>query len=161
MKSTTKKASPAMPVWELINPSDAYTFEAPSIEIAAVIAMLLGNGYGAKRIDVSIDDDRTPLFSGWPDWCHEHGIDEHFFDNHLPEIAAAFESFLIGSYAERLDYVKVLKAVPKNKRAAVIAERQERRRTSMNRIGEVAEFGARVYRELANKALLAQGGDRG
>lgn len=59
--------------FELINPSDKYLFEAPSLEVAALSVLLLGHGnYGAKQVD---GDAEVPLFllGGNPDpWFEEN-----------------------------------------------------------------------------------------
>lgn len=147
---------PPMPVWELINPSDCYTFEAPNIEVAGVVAVFLSTSFGAKRIDQR-DDERTPVLFGWNEWLEDRGINEAWIDEHAGEIAAAFDSFLIGSYQQRLDYLAILAAVPVEKRREVIAERQERRRTSMNKIGEAAAAYARHFDLVRKKREAAHG----
>lgn len=40
-----------MNTYELINPSDPYTFKAPDIKIAAVVACLLSTSFGARQVD--------------------------------------------------------------------------------------------------------------
>lgn len=48
--------------FELINPSDKYVFEAPSLEVAAVATAVLGRGmYGARQIDGG-GDGEVPIF---------------------------------------------------------------------------------------------------
>ena len=49
-----------MKVFELINPSDPYTFEAPSIEVAGVVAVLLSGGFGA----VNVAENCGPCMNG-------------------------------------------------------------------------------------------------
>ena len=44
-----------MPIYELVNPSDTYTFEAPNIEVAGVAACLLSTGFGARRVGDDVD----------------------------------------------------------------------------------------------------------
>jgi len=39
-------------LWEIVNPSDPYTFRAPDFKVAAVVALWLGNGtYGLRACD--------------------------------------------------------------------------------------------------------------
>lgn len=58
--------------FNLINPSDAYTFEADDLVIAAVMVCLLGDGkYGADEIgEGSSKDNHVPvfLFGGHDEW---------------------------------------------------------------------------------------------
>ncbi|MBE2818207.1 hypothetical protein ILT27_17710, partial [Acinetobacter baumannii] len=43
-------------IFELINPSDKCTFEAPNLKIAALVTCVLGNGqYSAKGIENDLD----------------------------------------------------------------------------------------------------------
>ncbi|BBQ49868.1 hypothetical protein [Acinetobacter pittii] len=43
-------------IFELINPSDKCTFEAPNLKIAALVTCVLGNGqYCAKGIENDLD----------------------------------------------------------------------------------------------------------
>ena len=47
-------------IFELINPSDKCTFEAPNLKIAAIITCVLGNGqYSAKGMQHDLD---VPFF---------------------------------------------------------------------------------------------------
>ena len=55
-----------MPIYELVNPSDPYTFEAPNIEVAGVCACLLSSGFGARGADES-----TPILFGWNAWLKD------------------------------------------------------------------------------------------
>lgn len=38
-------------IFELINPSDKCTFEAPNLKIAALVTCVLGNGQYSKLVD--------------------------------------------------------------------------------------------------------------
>lgn len=126
-----------MPIYNLINPSDSYTFEAPDLTTAGVAAYLLNEAYGAQRIDVD-EQERTPVFFGWDEWLKERGIDEPWIKAHATELADVFDSFLIGSYQERLDIADAMAMMSDEKREEFRAKRQDRRRTSMNKIGERA-----------------------
>lgn len=50
-------------LYELINPSDPYTFLAPNVEVAGVVVAMLGTGYGAKPVEG--DSESTPILFGW------------------------------------------------------------------------------------------------
>lgn len=126
-----------MIVYEVINPSDPYTFEAPDLEIAAAAIFLIGGGhYAADPFDK--DQDRVPIFllGGSEEWVQEKfGADiEAWFcrvkAERLPEVCAALESFLYGGLLAREDW----KGRTQDERAAY----NERHRTSMNNIGKRA-----------------------
>lgn len=135
-----------MPVYELINPSDPYTFEAPNIEVAGAAVVLLSPAFGAKRVGDEVDE-RTPMLVGWEEWMKEHGIDDDaWWDAHRGQVADALDSFLIGKLAHRQDVLDMLAELPEGKREAWRARRQDRHRSSINEIGETAYDLARQLR---------------
>ena len=71
--SETVKAAPLLS-FEIINPSDPYTFTAPSLEIAALVTIFLGHGqYSAKSLDTP-PNDGVPflMFGGSDTWFQDH-----------------------------------------------------------------------------------------
>ena len=134
-----------MRFYELINPSDAYTFEAPNIEVAGVAAVLLSPGFGAKDITPG-SDESSPVLLGWEEWLKDRGIDEDWVKSHRTELAAVYDSFLIGDMSAREDAKEVLRLLPEGEREAWRSQRQDRRRTSMNQIGEAAYAAAKRLR---------------
>ncbi len=134
-----------MKLYELINPSDKYTFLAPNIEIAGVSVVLISSSYGAECIDDDCDE-RTPILFGWDDWLGEKGIDQNWVESHKTEIADCLESFLIGGKAEREDVDSMLSMLTDDKRQEWIDGRQERRRSSVSKIGEYAYAKAKQLR---------------
>ncbi len=124
-----------MKLYELINPSDTYTFYAKNIAIAGAVAQLISPNYGAKN--VNDETDKTPLIF-WTDFNKEHGIDKEFIEQNMADIAEAFASFAIGSPSERKELDEALKHMSEKERKNYLAERQERQRTSVNEIGEYA-----------------------
>lgn len=141
-----------MITYELINPSDPYTFKAPNIEIAGVCACLLSTGFGARQVDPPPpDDETTPILFGWNEWLKDRGIDNAYIDAHREEIADAFDSFLIGDIRKRKDVEEMLALIPAEKQQEWKESRQERHRTSLNQIGEAAYRYAKKFRE-AKKA---------
>lgn len=57
--------------FEIVNPSDPYTLEAPSLDVAAVACSFLGDGkYGLKALDSDRSND-VPIFllGGHDEWC--------------------------------------------------------------------------------------------
>lgn len=59
--------------FEIVNPSDPYTMEAPSLELAAVAVCFLGNGkYPLTGLDDARGQDVPPfLFGGHDEWFTE------------------------------------------------------------------------------------------
>lgn len=141
-------------LFEFINPSDKYTFIAPSIEVAGVVALNLGPAYGARCIDPG-NDVSTPLIFGWMDWLKEHGIDSDWIEAHLPELADAMASFLIGSASDRIEVEACLAEMPPEKHEAWLAARHDRKRSSMSDIGSRAHEIARIVRERLAKRSKA------
>jgi hypothetical protein len=141
-----------MTTYELINPSDPYTFKAPNIEVAGVVAVLLSTAFGAKAIDPPTEDgETTPIIFGWNEWLQDRGINDDWVDSHAADIAEAYDSFLIGSLNQRHDVEKILALLSAEKREEWKADRQDRHRTSMNRIGEAAMSFAKKFRKIAEK----------
>ena len=137
-------------LFELINPSDPYTFRAPSIEVAAVAVVQLSCHMGAKCIDPGCDES-TPVMFGWDDWLESRGINGDWAHAHLDEVADALDSFLIGDPAFRADIESAMELIPEDKREQWRLERQDRHRSSMNQIGEAAYQRAKSLREYAAK----------
>lgn len=125
-----------MPVFELINPSDRYTFEAPNIRVAGAAVCCLSTGFGARRVDRP--EEVTPVLFGWEEWLKQRGVNAKWFQAHWAEVADALASFLIGTPTDRADVVDMLAQLPADKREAWRDRRQDRHRTSLNRIGEAA-----------------------
>lgn len=126
-----------MPIYELINPSDPYTFEAPNIEVAGVVACGLSSAFGAKRVGDDVEES-SPILYGWLEWEKANGIDVDWLDENRAAIADALDSFMIGSLESRRDVEVMLAEIPEDKRERIKLDRQHRHRTSLNQIGEYA-----------------------
>lgn len=150
-----------MPLYELINPSDPYTFRARDLLTAGVVACQLSTGFGARCCDGS-SDDSTPVLFGWSEWLDAHGLDSTWQENpdNLDAAAEAYESFLIGSPAVRADVESMLAMLPDAAaRKKFIDDRQERQRSSMNEIGESAYKLAALLRLKAQQLRHRQAED--
>lgn len=137
-----------MPLYELINPSDPYTFRARDLLTAGVVAFQLSTGFGARCCDGSSNECTSTLF-GWSEWLEARGIDSTWQENpdNLDAVADACESFLIGSPAIRADIEAMLALLPDAAaRKKFIDDRQECERSSMNAIGESAYKLAKLLR---------------
>lgn len=125
-------------LWEIINPSDAYTFEAAEREVAALVVLGLGSGqYGG---DCGDDAARIPIliFGGATEWYErEFGRDMGAgLVARETELPIALDSVMIGSRSERARMDRVLAAVEdeEDRQRARVAWLDERR-SSMNDIG--------------------------
>ncbi len=127
-------------IYEIINPSDAYTMKADDFKVAAVAVALLGNGqYGIKG---------TPILFGWNEFLKEQGINlKTFVGERVDEICAALDSVMIGKESDREEAESTLALIPEDKREAWLSERHERRRSSTNDIGKAAKIMAKYLRE--------------
>jgi len=125
-----------MKLYELANPSDPYTFYAPTIEVAGAAVALLSTSFGAIPVDG--EGESTPVLFGWEEWLKEKGIDSKWADSHRLEIADALDSFLIGGADKRADVESMLRMLSDDKKKEWRDERQNRRRSSLNQIGESA-----------------------
>ena len=123
-------------LYELVNPSDPYTFYASSLYVAGVVAGLLSTHYVA--VAVGNEENRTPVLFGWDEWVEERGIDGEWIDNHALELSEAFGSFLIGGPERRADIESMMDMLPEEKIHQWRDQRQERERSSLHKIGEIA-----------------------
>jgi len=131
--------------YELINPSDPYTFMASSNEVAVLAVFLISASYGAQAKDGSFEVPIT-MFGGGAEWYQEqfgHSADDGLSENR-EEVAKALESFMLGDFQDRKMYQSALKAIDDDKkREEFIAEWQDGR-SSLNDIGNCAHKLARI-----------------
>lgn len=124
-------------IYEVINPSDAVTFEAPSDRIAQLATLLLGEGaYGLEREDGARDVLPIFLFGGADQWLSEHfpeGYGEAVDADGL-EIAKALRSL---GYCKVRDRKAMIAAIGTD--AAALARWNDVKRSSLNNIGKRAQ----------------------
>lgn len=127
--------------YELINPSDPYTFLAKTKESAALTVFLLGTMYGASPKDDN-EEKRIPvfLFDGAEEWYRKEfgrstqaGLKEE-----KQNVADALLSFMYGSFEDRRRYEAALNAITDEEKKKVFMEEWQDGRTSMKNIGEYA-----------------------
>jgi hypothetical protein len=137
-------------LYEIINLSDPYTIETPDLAIAGVACLLLGEGqYAFKPVD---DGPEVPMFAfgGVDGWFEQHcggpvgEVLPAVRDGRKDELAAAFESVVIGDAADRKRYELARGYVPEPQRGEFRARWHDLTRTS------ATDIGARAY------ALAAQ-----
>jgi len=136
-------------LYEIVNPSDAYTIVAKSFDVAAVACFVLGKGRYAFK---PIDDDKAPevpifLFGGADEWCREQfGVDagdlvQGTLKDKRDELAECLDSCLIGNASDRKDFDEACAAISDPVKQTQFREsRHDRRRSSMN------DIGGRAYR---------------
>ena len=115
-------------VYDIANPSDPYTIKGPFMP-CAIAVVLLGNGaYGIKG---------TPILFGWDSWLKENGIEnlEFYIDTHALEIADALDTVLIGNERDREEVEGTLAMLAPERHKEWLAQRHDKKRSSLNDIG--------------------------
>jgi hypothetical protein len=138
-------------IYEIINPSDAYTMVAESFHVAAAAVLLLGQG----KLGLSCEEDpeqHVPvmLFGGAEEWLKKHGLEDlsGFIESHKGEVATALESVLIGDIIDRKTFERVLSVIKdQDERNAARAAYHDEKRSSMNDIGRAAWIYAAALRK--------------
>lgn len=122
--------------FELINPSDPYTFIASSNEVAALTVFLIGSTYGAMAKDNSFEVPIT-MFGGGAEWYQEqfgHSADDGLAENKA-EVAKALESMVYGRFEDRKRYQSALNAIDDDEKREKFIEEWQDGRSSLNDIG--------------------------
>lgn len=141
-------------LYELINPSDPVTFEAPDLKVAALVTIILGRGhYGAEPADDSAEGVPIMLFGDPTEWWTERWPEEPMGgagDRDALRLAAALRSVCYGGKNDRQLYDSALQAITDpEKRAAFVAEWNDRKRSSMNDImGRAHSIAARLESQM-------------
>lgn len=142
-----------MLTYTIVNPSDAMTFKAPDLEVAALAMFVISNGaYGADPVDgVS---EAVPIFltGGALQWWREHF--DHSIDDGImaraTDIADALQSSAYGDGQDRIVFDEKLAACSDDAaREAFIHAWNADRRTSMNDIAKVCREVAQNLRNLS------------
>lgn len=125
--------------YELINPSDPYTFVADNKEIAALTVFCISSLYGVKSQD---GKEEIPifLFGGSKEWYkNEFGhAPEERLEEKRERVADALLSFMYGHFEDRRRYEAALNAITdEDKKEQFIKDWQDGR-SSMNDIGTYA-----------------------
>jgi hypothetical protein len=141
-------------IFEFINPSDPYHFEAPDLEIAAMVTFILGEGKGAAH-QVECDEEKrleVPifLFGGLDKWVQDKfGKSVEDFITYVKkdrqqELITSLESVTIGSLSSYHAYHKAIELIDdpeKKKQYQDYYHDQEL--TSMNDFGTYARSVAK------------------
>lgn len=122
--------------YELINPSDPYTFIAADYETAVLAVLCLGPAYGAKPKG---DGEDVPifLFGGAVEWYTDkfgHTPDDGL-DEKGQAVADALASFMLGGFEDRRRYNAALAAIDDPEKKARFIDEWQDGRSSLNDIG--------------------------
>ena len=142
-------------LYEISNPSDSYTIEAKSLDVAFVACILLGNGqYAFEALEDGAEDIPLFMFGGHDAWSQKHFVKKtedvlmQVTSGKLMELADCFDSCLIGRPSDRKTYLAGLELIDDPaKREIWRARWHDVRRSSMNDIGGRAYAMAKKLRE--------------
>jgi hypothetical protein len=141
-------------LYKIINPSDPYTIEAHSLEVAATACLLLGNGQYAFE-PIEGDGEKVPLLAlgGSKEW-----FDKQFSSDadtvigkvvreNKEELAECLDSCLIGNLGERELFFDATKNIADaDERHGYWFAYHDKRRSSFNDIGGRAKKLAKKLR---------------
>lgn len=141
-----------MKQYEIINPSDPYTFMAKSKEVAALTVFLLSTMYGAESED---GEEKIPvfIFGGSKEWYQEEfkRTPDEGLDAEKEAVANALLSVMYGNFRDRKRYEAALSAITDERKKKTFIEVWQDGRSSMNDIGSYAHAtGERMLHELKN-----------
>jgi len=150
-------------IYEIVNPSDAYTIVAADFEVATVACLLLGNGqYAFDPLEDGGEKVPLFLFGGADAWCRkrfgtgcETLVRRVILGRH-ESLAACLDSCLIGRLDARREYESALRLIEtETNREQFRRERHDRRRSSLNDIGARAWKMAKNLREQTPAPLIS------
>lgn len=142
--------------YEIINPSDPYTFDAPSHETATLAILIMGEGQlAAEPLDAHSPEEVVPLllFGTVKEYCLKRfGVEPNeLLKRALDDparregLADALDSVLIGRPEDRAAF-ETKHPTPGARRAARI-EYHDRKRSSMN---DIARYAWQVAQTIRN-----------
>lgn len=140
-------------IYELINPHDPYTFEAPDAQVAALVCLLLGGGaYGADP-ETDEEEDRWGVHI----FCKGDDVEAEFQERwsmsidtsmrtRKDDVAAALRSLMIAGRAERSGIKAAMEACPtQESRDAFVATYEDKKRSSLTELaGRARDLADRV-----------------
>lgn len=147
-------------IWEIVNPSDACTIEAPTLEPAALACILIGtSGQYALDPEDGNKENSFPMMMFVQDadkyWITHFGHNMlEGFKAHGDDVITALQSIIYGSIADRHTFFRLLGTVEPDKQTEFRRRWNDNRRTSMNDIGGRAMLMAE---KLAERAAQAAG----
>ena len=139
--------------YELINPSDPYTFIAADYETAVLTVFCLGPAYGAKPKDGG-EDVPIFIFGGAVDWYKEkfgHTPDDGL-DEKGQAVAEALASMMLGGFEDRRRYELALSSIDDPEKKARFIDGWQDGCSSLNDIGGEAHKLAERMRKRVKTA---------
>lgn len=134
-------------LFNIINPHDPYTLEAPDLEIAANAIALIGKGaYGLHELSGD-QSGNVPLFpeTGHDEWfTKQFGRDfsaslNHVMDARAGDLSKALASVFIGTPADKRAFEQEARdCVDEEEFHALLTKRHDEKRGSLNDIGRIA-----------------------
>jgi hypothetical protein len=140
-----------MNLYDIINPSDALTMRADSIEIAAAAIAVLTEGSAGVR-DVATGE-QSPVLLGWEEWLTKRGMLPlaPWLKANASGVCAALRSVRLGKPEDRDALDAEEAAVPEDQRPAWILARNDRLRSSMSDYeGPAHRMAAHLAKRLAD-----------
>lgn len=128
-------------LYELVNPSDPYVFQAGSFPVAVTTAWLISSMYEAKPEDGD-DYFGIPAFMEDPtkEYKEQFGDSiENFINRHNAEIVHALQSLMLGGFKDYRQYLLAVEMIDDPEKLMAFRERWNDGRSSMNNIGKCAE----------------------
>ena len=134
--------------YNLINPSDPYTFIAADYETAVLTVFCLSTAYGAEPKDGG-EDVPILIFGGAVNWYKEkfgHTPDDGL-DKKRDAVADALASMMLGDFKDRRRYELALSAIDDPEKKARFIDEWQGGRSSLNNIGGAAHALAKRLRK--------------
>ena len=134
--------------YELINPSDPYTFIAKSKEVAALVVANISLAYAARP---KSGEDGIPIFifGGFEEWYRDKfGRDyKTGYSDLKEEISDALDSFMFGTFEDRERYEIALQCITDPDKREEFKEKWNDGISSMNDIGTYCHNLSKKLRE--------------
>ena len=152
-------------LFEVINPCDPYTLEAPNLELAAVAIALIGEGQMAlKEIG---GDAEVPLFlmgSHLDEWFQERfgktfeqALEQATSGVNMHQLIEVLDSMVVGDEDERKEFLEKHSAIASpGEREDFRWQWHEEKRSSLHKVAEYAwQMAVHLRRRLANGQVEA------
>ena len=125
--------------YELINPSDPYTFIAKNKEVAALTVFSISTMYGAESQD---EKEEIPVFimGGAREWYQEQfgRTPDEGLEAEKENVARSLSSFMYGHFEDRRRYEAALNAITDEEKKEIFIKEWQDGRSSLNDIGSYA-----------------------
>ncbi len=129
-------------LYELINPSDPYTFEAKDRETAALAVFLLSTSYGAHCLTEERIDDDIPVFilGGSKEWYVEtfKRTPDEGLETLKEDVRACLNSFVYGHESDRQTYQLAVDGITDLQKKNEFKRHWDNKRSSLNDINSIA-----------------------